>query len=115
LVQLSRRSINPDLHTHVALVTGGSRGIGAAIALAFAGAVAAVAVNYRERAGDAEAIVERIRGHGGRAVTIGADVSRREPVAEMIARIAAELGPVDVLVNHAGIGLVRGLDDLTSC
>src|SRR5208282_732509 len=70
-------------------------------------------VNYRERADDAEAIAERIRGRGGRAVAIGADVSRREPVAAMIARIAAELGPVDVLVNNAGIGLVRGVDDLT--
>jgi len=106
-------TINPDLHTHVALVTGASRGIGAAIGLAFAEAGAAVAVNYRERADDAEAIAERIRGRGGRAVAIGADVSRREPVAAMIARIAAELGPVDVLVNNAGIGLVRGVDDLT--
>jgi 3-oxoacyl-[acyl-carrier protein] reductase len=106
-------TIDPDLHTHVALVTGASRGIGAAIALAFAEAGAAVAVNYRERADDAEAIAERIRGRGGRAVAVGTDVSRREPIAAMIAGIAAELGPVDVLVNNAGIGLVRGVDDLT--
>ena len=106
-------SINPDLHTHVALVTGASRGIGAAIALAFAEAGAGVAVNYRERVSDAEAIAERIRGRGGRALAIGADVFRQGPVAAMIARIAAELGPVDILVNNAGIGLVRGVDELT--
>jgi 3-oxoacyl-[acyl-carrier protein] reductase len=113
LIVAEHMTINPDLHTHVALVTGASRGIGAAIALAFAEAGARVAVNYRERADDAEAIAERIRGGGGRALAIRADVSRQEPVAAMIARVAAELGPVDVLVNNAGIGLVRGVDDLT--
>ena len=56
-----------DLSAHVALVTGASRGIGAAVALALAGAGAAVAVNYRERADDAEAVVARIKANGGRA------------------------------------------------
>src|SRR3989442_12821601 len=61
-----------DLGAHVALVTGASRGIGAAIALALAEARAAVAVNYRERADDAEAVVARIKAHGGRAIAVAA-------------------------------------------
>jgi 3-oxoacyl-[acyl-carrier protein] reductase len=106
-------TIVPDLQTRVALVTGASRGIGTAIALAFAEVGAAVAVNYHERAAEAEAIAAKIRAEGGRALAIGADVSQREPVTAMVERVVAELGPVDVLVNNAGIGLVRGVDDLT--
>jgi 3-oxoacyl-[acyl-carrier protein] reductase len=106
-------SINPDLHGRVALVTGASRGIGAAIALAFSEAGAAVAVNYHERADGAEAVAAKIRAQGGRALTVAADVSQSEPVAAMVARVTAEFGPVDILVNNAGIGIVRGVDDLT--
>ena len=94
----------PDLSTRVALVTGGSRGIGRAIALALAEAGAAVAVNYRERA-DRAAAVDAIRAAGGRGVAIGADVSLRSPVLDMIAQVERELGPVDVLVNNAGIAI----------
>ncbi|HEX3952183.1 MAG TPA: SDR family NAD(P)-dependent oxidoreductase [Stellaceae bacterium] len=106
-------AINPDLHGRVALVTGASRGIGTAIAVAFAEAGAAIAVNYRERGAEAEAIAATIRDRGGRALAVGADVSLSGPVAAMVERIAAELGSVDVLVNNAGIGLVRGIDDLS--
>jgi 3-oxoacyl-[acyl-carrier protein] reductase len=106
-------SLRPNLHGRVALVTGASRGIGAAIALAFAEAGAAVAVNYHERAGEAEAVAAKIRSQGGTALTVGADVSRREMVAAMVERVAAELGPIDVLVNNAGIAIVRGVDELT--
>ena len=106
-------TLNTDLHDRVALVTGASRGIGAAIALALAEAGAAVAVNYRERAEEAESIADAIRGRGGRALTVGADVSQSDAVAAMVERVAAELGAIDVLVNNAGIGLVRTIDDLT--
>ena len=102
-----------DLSAHVALVTGASRGIGAAIALTLAEAGAAVAVNYRERAEDAEAVVARIKANGGRAIAVAADVSQAAAVAEMVEQVAAALGPIDILVNNAGVAIVRGVDDLT--
>jgi 3-oxoacyl-[acyl-carrier protein] reductase len=97
----------------VALVTGGSRGIGRAIAVSLAEAGAAVAVNYRERATAAASVVEAITKSGGRAIALAADVSQSKAVADMVATVARELGPVDVLVNNAGVGLVRSVDDLT--
>ena len=102
-----------DLGKHVALVTGTSRGIGAAIALSLAEAGAAVAVNYRERAEDAEAVVARIEAAGGRAVAVAADVSQAAAVKAMVEQVAASLGPIDILVNNAGVAMVRGVDDLT--
>jgi len=103
----------PLLTDRVALVTGGSRGIGRAVALALADAGAAVAVNYRERTDDARAVVDAVRGAGGRAMAIGADVSRSVEVSAMVASVARELGPVDVLVNNAGLAIIRGVEDLT--
>jgi 3-oxoacyl-[acyl-carrier protein] reductase len=97
----------------VALVTGGSRGIGRATALALAEAGAAVAVSYRERGEAAEAVVEAIHRRGGRAVALGADVSQRSAVQRMVRDIEERLGPIDILVNNAGIAVVRGLDDIT--
>jgi 3-oxoacyl-[acyl-carrier protein] reductase len=102
-----------DLSAHVALVTGGSRGIGAAIAVALAELGAAVAVNYRERADDAEAVVAKIKTGGGRAVAIAADVSQAAAVTVMVEQVAKTLGPIDILVNNAGIAIPRGVDDLT--
>ena len=101
------------LNNRVALVTGGSRGIGRAVAISLADAGAAIAVNYREKAAEARTVVEAIRKAGGRAMAIAADVSRATDVADMMSAVEGELGPVDVLVNNAGIGLVRTVDDLT--
>jgi 3-oxoacyl-[acyl-carrier protein] reductase len=102
-----------SLTDRVALVTGGSRGIGRAVALALANAGASVAVNYRERTDEARTVVDAIRSAGGRAMAIRADVSRSAEVSAMVSAVAGELGPIDVLVNNAGIALIRGIDDLT--
>jgi 3-oxoacyl-[acyl-carrier protein] reductase len=106
-------TVTPNLNGHTALVTGGSRGIGAAIALALAEAGAAVAVNYRERATEANAVVAAIKAKGGRAIAVAADVSQAAAVAKMIDHVTSALGPVDILVNNAGIAIVRGIDDLS--
>jgi 3-oxoacyl-[acyl-carrier protein] reductase len=102
-----------SLNNRVALVTGGSRGIGRAIAVSLAEAGASIAVNYRDKAAEARNVEETIRGAGGRAMAVGADVSQAAEVAAMMAAVERELGPIDVLINNAGIGLVRTVDDLT--
>ena len=96
-----------------ALVTGASRGIGRAVALSLAEAGAAVAVNYRERAADARDVVAAIRRDGGKAIDVAADVSDGRAVADMVAAVERELGPVDVLINNAGLAIIRSIDDLT--
>jgi 3-oxoacyl-[acyl-carrier protein] reductase len=101
------------LKGRVALVTGGSRGIGRAIAISLAEAGAAVAVNYLSKAGEAKAVVEAIRKLGGRAISVGADVSLAAAVNGMVAGVERELGPVDILVNNAGIAINRPVDELT--
>jgi 3-oxoacyl-[acyl-carrier protein] reductase len=102
-----------SLRGHVALVTGGSRGIGAAIVKALGEAGCSVAVNFRERVAEAAALSKDIVKAGGRAIAVGADVSNSAAVAAMAERASSELGPVDILVNNAGIAIVRGVDDLT--
>jgi len=96
-----------------ALVTGGSRGIGAAISKALARAGAVVAINYRERADDANRLVDSIAKADGRAIAISADVSQAPAVASMVERVKSELGSIDILINNAGIAITRGIDDLS--
>jgi 3-oxoacyl-[acyl-carrier protein] reductase len=102
-----------DLTGRVALVTGASRGIGRAIALALAGAGADVVVNCRERVRSAEEAAEAVRARGRRALAIAADVSDAGAVERMVRSAEAGLGPVDVLVNNAGVAIPRDLDELT--
>ena len=89
-----------------AIVTGGSRGIGAAVAKQLARAGYHVVVNYRESAEPARAVVSDIRSSGGLATAIRADVSHKQDVERLAAESLAALGRVDVLVNNAGVGLV---------
>jgi 3-oxoacyl-[acyl-carrier protein] reductase len=97
----------------VALVTGASRGIGRAVALALAECGAKIAINFRSRAREAQAVVAAIEARGGKAVAVAADVSIAAAVEAMLSTVAAQLGPVDLLVNNAGIALRRSIDDLS--
>lgn len=97
----------------VALVTGASRGIGRGIALALARAGADVAVNYRREAQAGAEVAAEIASMGRRSVTVEADVSQATEVARIITEVTTTLGPVDVLVNNAGVAIRRGIDDLT--
>lgn len=92
-----------DIRGKFAVVTGAASGIGRATALLFARAGAAVTVAHLARADEAQALVAEIVASGGRAQAIDADVSRSADVASLVATSAAALGPIDVLVNCAGI------------
>ena len=87
----------------IAIVTGGSRGIGRAIARALAARGAAICINYATRAVEAEAAAGEIAATGGRVIAFQADVADADAVARMVTRTDAELGPVSILVNNAGV------------
>jgi NAD(P)-dependent dehydrogenase (short-subunit alcohol dehydrogenase family) len=84
------------------VITGGGRGIGAAIARAAAQEGYAVCINYLRNADAAEALAAEIESNGGRAVAVQADVSRQEEAIRLFTQVDQTLGPVDVLVNNAG-------------
>ncbi len=116
-MQANREELpHTDLRGKVALVTGASRGIGRAIALALAQAGADVAVNFRARELDANSLVGRIGELHRRAVSIRADVSREDEVERLVRETEESLGPIGILVNNAGIaqpveiGTVRASD-----
>jgi 3-oxoacyl-[acyl-carrier protein] reductase len=92
-----------ELAHRVALVTGASGGIGAQLSLRLAGAGAAIAVHYRSGHDRAERVVETIRGCGGQAVAVTADLSDAEATAALVEAVNKRLGPVDVLVANAGV------------
>nr|WP_294525169.1 glucose 1-dehydrogenase [uncultured Rhodopila sp.] len=103
-----------DWRDQVALVTGGGRGIGRAIARRLAREGASVCVNFVSRAEDAEALVADITAEGGRAIAVAADVSDDAAVEGMVDRVSATFGPVTILVNNAGISHKGTLDNYDS-
>lgn len=106
--------MNSELENKVALVTGGSRGIGAAVAVRLAEDGANVAITYQRNAEKAMETVERIAATGRRAVAIQAD-SAEDPdaVADSVEKTVSEFGGLDILVNNAGVGRLGALDELT--
>ncbi|MCY4106520.1 MAG: 3-oxoacyl-[acyl-carrier-protein] reductase [Chloroflexi bacterium] len=91
------------MEDRVALITGASRGIGKAIAIQLASLGARVAINYRTREQEALAVEQQIRSEGGVAKTFAADVSQEAEVQALVSEIVREWGPVEILVNNAGI------------
>lgn len=101
------------LSGRTALVTGGGRGIGKAIALALAGAGCDVAVNYVSREADASATAEAIRSLGRRAVAVQGDVTRSADIGRMLTTVESGMGPIDVLVNNAGRLRIETLEQMS--
>lgn len=91
------------LQGKVALVTGASKGIGAAIALELAKNGAAVAVNYSGSKAGAEKVVEQIKKAGGKAIAVQANVADTDTIGPLIETVTKQLGPISILVNNAGI------------
>jgi len=98
-----------DLNGKVALVTGASQGIGAAIAISLAKRGADIAVNYLRSADLAQGVAEEIRALGRQAHLMKADVMDFQAVKDMVAETEAELGPIDILVNNAGYNPIRNI------
>jgi NAD(P)-dependent dehydrogenase (short-subunit alcohol dehydrogenase family) len=94
----------------VALVTGGARGLGRATVGRLAAHGVAVAINYAAKSEPAEALAAEVRAGGGRAITVCADVADAPAVNAMVARTEAELGPITILVNNAGIAWAATLE-----
>jgi len=101
------------LDKKVALVTGASKGIGKAIAVAFAKEGADIAVNYLSSEDDAKKVRETVNSLGRKAILVKADVSRAEQVKEMISKIIYEFGHIDILVNNAGFSKSMNVLDMT--
>lgn len=102
-----------EIQDKVALVTGASRGIGRAIALALAREGAHVAVNYLRREAEAGQVAGAVTDLGRRSIAVRADVSRAEDAARLIGAVEERLGSVDILVNNAGVTRPQRLEDIT--
>ena len=97
----------------VAIVTGASKGIGAAIAKMYASEAARVVVNYHSSEEEGKKVVEEIKSEGGRALLVKADVSKTTDVKRMVSKAVGKFGRVDILVNNAGILVAKDFLDST--
>jgi glucose 1-dehydrogenase len=111
----AENSFNPlrPLQNQKALVTGANSGIGEACAIALGAAGADVVVNYVTRPEDAERVVQLIRGKGGNAIALKADVSNEAEVQEMFAEMLKTFGTIDILVNNAGLQQDAAFHEMT--
>lgn len=103
-------SDNTSLNGKVALITGGSRGIGAAVARRFAAAGMCVAIGYQARSDAATSLAAEIARAGGQCATVQGDIADAEAVQRIAADTVARFGRIDILVNCAGIGPYRPMD-----
>ena len=106
-------SDNKQTSSKVAIVTGSSRGIGAAIARRLAAEGITVVINYAGRTADAQAVVEEIESKGGKAVAIHANVADPASAGPLAKAAAIQLGPIDILVNNAGVYEFAPLEKIT--
>lgn len=105
--------MNQKLHGKVAVVTGASKGIGAAIAKSLAAEGSSVVVNYASSISDAESVVAAISAAGGKAIAVRGDVSKATEAQGIIDAAIAEYGRLDILVNNAGVYEFSALDAIT--
>ncbi|MGN8160706.1 SDR family NAD(P)-dependent oxidoreductase [Salinisphaera sp. SWV1] len=101
-----------DIHDRVALVTGASRGIGRGAAIALGHAGCRVALGYNRSADEARAAAAEIEAAGGRAVAVQADMADHHALNAMVDTVESELGPVEILVNNAGINPIYPLHEI---
>ena len=103
----------PGISGHVALITGGSRGIGRGISLRLAHGGAKIVINYYQNENAAQETLEQIRSLGGEGIAFRADVSKKDQVKRMFEYIQENIGLVDILVNNAGEGQLRSKSTTT--
>src|SRR4029077_14942988 len=108
-----RRTMSKKLEGKVALITGGSRGIGAAIAKRLAADGAKVAITYTKGGDAAASVVKEIERAGGKAIAIQADAANADAVKAAVEKTFATFGRLDVLVNNAGTALPKAFEETT--